>query len=81
MACGTHSHEDGAAIAVVEHISDVVESAPAGDHVVFVAVVFDVRDAPCVVGGGMAVGRKREAWVVEVSGCGAEGVDFLEYKL
>lgn len=71
VAGGAHAHEDAAAVAVVEDGHGVVENAPARDHVVFVAVVFDVGDAS---GGG---GGDAEARVVEVGGGGAEGVDFL----
>lgn len=48
-----------------------MEYPPAGDHVEFVAVVFDVGDAA----GGR--GGEAEAGIVEVGGGGAEGVDFL----
>lgn len=74
MPRGAHAHEDGAAVAVVEHGHGVVEDAPAWDHVVFVAVVLDVGDASGRRGGNA------EARVVEVGGGGAEGVNFLDLK-
>lgn len=45
MTAGAYADEDFAAVAVVKDLGDVVEDAPAGDHVEFVAVVLDVRDA------------------------------------
>lgn len=66
------THKDGAAVAVVQHLGGAVQRAPAGDHVVLVTVVLDIGDA--ALGGG---GRQGEVRVVEVRGCGAEGVDFL----
>ncbi len=73
VAAGAHADEDFAAVPVVQDLGDVVEDAPAGDHVEFVAVVLDVRDAAaggfrarvaCGRGAGWA-----EGGVVEM-GCG-----------
>lgn len=65
-------HKHRAAVAVIQHLCRAAQRAPAGDQVVFVAVVFDVWDA-ALRGGG----REGEVRVVEVGGCGAEGVDLL----
>lgn len=40
-----HTHEHAAIVAVVEDGGGPVNNAPAGDHVVFVAVMLDVSDA------------------------------------
>lgn len=85
VAAGAHADEDLAAVAVVEDLGHVVEDAPAGDHVEFVAVVLDVRDAPA--GGFRARGVRGggagwvEGGVVEMRGGGAEGVDFLRTEI
>ena len=72
VTAGAKADEDRAAVAIVEDGADVVKEAPAGDEVVFVAVVLDMRDARGGIGG------EGEEGVVEVAGCGAEGVDFLD---
>lgn len=73
VAAGAHADEDFAAVTVVQDLGDVVEDAPAGDHVEFVAVVLDVRDAAfdgfrARVACGRGAGRV-EGGVVEM-GCG-----------
>ena len=75
MSAGAAADEDFAAVAVVWGCGDVVEDAPAGDHVEFVAVVLDVRDTAVKV--GRRCGREGTHGIVEVRGGGAEGVDFL----
>lgn len=67
--------KDFAGIAVGEEGSDGVENAPARDHVVLVGVVFDVWDGRGRLSG--ACSRR----VVELGGCGAEGVDFLRVMI
>ena len=73
VPCCAHTHEHAAVVAVVEGGHGAVQDAPAADHVIFVAVVFDVLDAAGVGGEG-------EDGVGEVGGRGAEGVDFLVLK-
>lgn len=49
MACGSHPHKYSPAVPIVENAANIIQCAPSGDHVIFVAIVFDVRDAPLTV--------------------------------
>ena len=42
MPRGPHSYEDRPAIAVIEHLGDIVKRAPASYQIVFIAIVLDV---------------------------------------
>ena len=46
VATSAHAYEDFARVSVVENFHHVVQNAPSGYHVVFVAVMFDVGNAP-----------------------------------
>ena len=76
---GSHADENFTGIAICEEAFGGVEDAPTGNHVVLVGIVFDVGDTGRVFDGGV---REEGCcvcfWrIVEVGGCGAEGVDFL----
>ena len=79
VPCRTHADEDCAAVAVVKDGGNVVEGSPAGDHVVLVTVVFDMRYAAGLIGFTRFSlrGEEGEEGVVEVGRCGAKGVDLL----
>lgn len=50
---GVGADENSARVSIVEDFGRVVKNAPAGDHVVFIAVMFDMgdyavrRSSPC----------------------------------
>ena len=75
VARGIQADEDGARVSVVENFGRVVQNAPAGNHVVFVAIMLDVGDDG-VRGSFAQVGLR----IVKMGCCGAEGVDFLSSR-
>ncbi len=86
VTAGTTVDEHFATVPVVDGLGDIVEDTPTGDHVVFITVMFDLRDAAgrevgCLGGVGWGCWRNGEWGVVEVRGCGAEGIDFLQGKV
>jgi hypothetical protein len=69
---GIHTHKDGAGITIIKNLRCIMQDPPAGDHVVFVAVMLYMRDD--TPGGSSS---QTDARIIKMR-CGrAKSVDFL----